>query len=244
VRIRAVLFDLGGTLVDERDFALWIELARRLSLELDAEELAHVYDDVQRSVDRGPPPRDETVGLVEFWRQVLAAASGREVDVASATRFLAWAREDGVRRSPLLFSDARRCLEELAAEKRRLAIVSNSTSEASVRRILHLAGILDFFEKVVSSGTEGIAKPDPEIFRRALLRLDVRPEESLYVGNLEWTDARGARAAGMQSVWLHRDGTGFGDDPPEISSLLEVPLVVRRLEQPPDRRTEHGPAPL
>jgi putative hydrolase of the HAD superfamily len=231
VRIQAVLFDLGGTLVDERDFAGWTEQARRLSLEFDPEALAQAYEEVQRSMDEGAPPAEEEVGVVAFWQRTLAVASGRAVDPTTAQRFVAALREMALPRSPPLYSDARRCLEELAAERRKLAVVSNSTSEASVRRILHRTGIVDYFDKVVSSGTEGVAKPNGEIFRRALSRLRVPAEEALYVGNLEWTDARAARAVGLHSVWLHRDGTGFGDDPPEITSLLEVPLVVRRLER-------------
>ncbi|MGI0068384.1 MAG: HAD family hydrolase, partial [Thermoplasmata archaeon] len=97
------------------------------------------------------------------------------------------------------------------------------------------------FTTVTSSGTEGVRKPDPEIFRRALARAHVEAGESFYVGNLAHTDAEAARAAGLGSVWLHRYGTGFNLDPPEITSLLEVPNWVRRLEgtveRYPTRRT-------
>ncbi len=226
-----MLFDLGGTLVDERDFGGWTEQARRLSLELEPDALARAYEEVQRSMDAEVPPAEEEAGVVAFWQRTLSLASGREVDPWTAKRFFAGLRETALQRSPPLFSDARRCLEALDAERRKLAVVSNSTSEAAVRRILHRTGIVEFFQKVVSSGSEGVAKPDAEIFRRALGRLRVPAAEALYVGNLEWTDARAARAAGLHGVWLHRDGTGFGDDPPEITSLLEVPLVVRRLER-------------
>jgi len=130
-----------------------------------------------------------------------------------------------------LFSDTRRCLDELRSAHRELGVVSNSTSEAHVRRILDRVGILEYFSRVVSSGTEGVSKPDPEIFRRAVHRMNVKPEEALYVGNLAFTDAKGAAAAGLHSVWLNREGTGFGDDPPEIMSLLEVPLWVARIER-------------
>ncbi len=236
-----MLFDLGGTLVDERDFGRWIEVARRLSLELEGESLAHAYGEVQVELDRAPPPPDEETGLREFWKRVLAQSSGRPVDAVTAERFLAGLRESTLPQTHPLFSDARRCLEELQARRKRLAIVSNSSSEASARSILHRAGILDFFERIVSSGTERVAKPNPEIFLRALARLGVPAEASLYVGNLEHTDARAARAVGMHSVWLHRDGTGFGDDPPEITSLLEVPLVVRRLDGSATGSARAGP---
>jgi len=230
-RIRAVLFDLGGTLVDERDFSGWTELARGIYLDLVTEELAHAYAEVEAQDDAsglGAPGRP---AHVEFWRRVLSLASGQEVSAEAAARFV---DSRAARRDPpyALYSDVRRCLDHLASQRRRLAIVSNSTSEAAVRRILDRVGILRYFERVVSSGSEGVAKPDPEIFRRALARLQVKPQEALYVGNLPRTDAIAARSAGLHSVWLHRDGTGLGDDPPEITSLLEVPLLVRQLEGP------------
>lgn len=227
--IRAVLFDLGGTLIDERYFAEWTEVAERCLLRTDVERLAHAYGEVQRAVDALPRPELRGLdGERDFWRQVLAEATGREVVLETVDRFLTAARALDL---PVhLFSDARRCLDALRAERRTLAVVSNSSSEARVRALLDRAGILDYFVRVVSSGTEGVAKPDPEIFLRTVRRLGVMPSEAFYVGNLPTSDARAARAAGLHSVWLHRDGTGLGDDPPEITSLLEVPLWVRRIE--------------
>ena len=100
----------------------------------------------------------------------------------------------------------------------------------SVRRILDRVGILDYFSPILSSGTEGVEKPDPAIFRRAVQRMNVAPSEAVFVGNLARTDAKAAETAGLHGVWLNREGFGYGLDPPEITSLLEVPLIVRRLE--------------
>ncbi len=228
-RIRAVLFDLGGTLVDERDFAGWAELARRVYLDLDADAVGHHYAEVERAMDEAAPPLEREAFVVEFWRRVLAGAADRAVDARTAAKFCAIVREQ--ERPVHLFSDVRRCLDQLAAERRTLGVVSNSTSEASVRRTLDRVGILEYFGPVVSSGTEGVAKPDPEIFRRATKRAKVAPGDAFYVGNLAVTDARAAAAAGLHAAWLNRDGFGMGDDPPEIMSLLELPLAIRRAEQ-------------
>lgn len=228
-KVRAVLFDLGGTLIDERDFAGWSELARGIYLDLTPDALAHAYTEVKVRTDRPLGSPDPDPGGVEFWREVLSRAAEREVSPDVARRFVQ-SRPLGEGRLSL-FSDVRRCLDRLAREHRKLAVVSNSTSEARVRRLLDRAEILDYFSHVVSSGTEGVAKPDPEIFRRAVSRLGVSPSEALHVGDLAHTDAEGARRAGLHAVWLNRDGTGLGDDPPEITSLLEVPLCVRRIER-------------
>lgn len=238
MRVRAVLFDLGGTLVDEKDFDGWVQIARRVYLDLDPDNLRHAFLEVEAAVDASPPALDREDRLVDFWQRTLSRAAEREVDAAMTHKFMAAVREE--ERPVRLYSDARRCLETLRSEGRALGVISNSTSEATVRRILDRVGILGYFSRIVSSGTEGIEKPDPEIFRRAVHRMDVRPEEALYVGNLARTDAKGAEAAGLHGVWLNREGFGYGEDPPEITSLLEVPLVVRRLERASARPRGRG----
>ncbi len=227
-RIRAVLFDLGGTLVDERDFATWTDRAKKLYLDFDPDELAHAYQEMLTETDAEPPNPDPEARIVEFWRRTLSRAAQKEVTESTVDKFCALQRQNP---TPIqLFSDTRRCLEQLKRERRALGVVSNSTSEARVRQILDRAGILDYFNRVVSSGTEGVEKPNPEIFLRAVRRLSVAPADALYVGNLAYTDAKAAQAAGLRAVWLNREGFGFGEDPPEITSLLEVPLCVRRIE--------------
>ncbi len=227
-KVRAVLFDLGGTLVDERDIGGWTDLAHRLYLDFGTDELAHAYGEVLTEVDAEPPLPDREARFLDFWRRTLARAAGRDVTETTLEKFVRGLRAGGV--TLQLYSDARRCLDQLRHERRRLAVVSNSTSEARVRQILDHAGILEYFSRVVSSGTEGVEKPSPEIFRRAVRRLEVAPSEALYVGNLAYTDAKAAQAAGLFGVWLNRDGFGYGVDPPEITSLLEVPLCVQRIE--------------
>ena len=242
MRVRAVLFDLGGTLVDEKDFDGWVALARRFYLDLDPDNLRHAYLEVQQELDARPPAFAQDDRLADFWKRTLSRAAEKEVDARTVRKFMAADRE--TERPVQLYSDTRRCLDTLRSERRALGVVSNSTGEATVRRVLDRAGILDYFSRVFSSGTEGIEKPDPEIFRRAVARLKIRPEEAVYVGNLENTDARAASAAGLHGVWLNREGFGYGEDPPEIISLLEVPTVVRRIEngESPARRAVAGGA--
>lgn len=227
-RIHAVLFDLGGTLVDERDFAGWTEAAGRLYLDFDLDALAHAYQEVLTEVDAEPPLPDPEARLSDFWRRALSRASQKDVTESTVAKFVATVRTT---LAPIqLYSDTRRCLDHLRHEHRALGVISNSTSEARVRKILDKVGILEFFDRIVSSGTEGVEKPDPEIFLRAVRRMKVAPREALYVGNLAYTDAKAAQAAGLTGVWLNREGFGFGEDPPEITSLLEVPLCIRRIE--------------
>jgi FMN phosphatase YigB (HAD superfamily) len=222
-RITTVFFDLGGTLVDERDFARWSDAAARLRLDAPVEEIARAFAEVEEIADREPQ-----MGFHDFWRETLSRATGVALPPGVAERFCATLRE-GPCAYPL-FSDVRRCLDTLSRQRRRLGIISNSESSDRVREILRNADLEGRFDPIVSSGTEGIRKPHPAIFHRALELAGVPGPSAFYVGNLPETDARAAARAGLHSIWLHRNGTGFGEDPPEITSLLELPLAIHRVE--------------
>jgi len=73
-----------------------------------------------------------------------------------------------------------------------MGVVSNSRSEESVRGMLRATGIEEFFRVVVSSGTEGVAKPDPEIFRRAVARWPY-PSRSAFTSETSRTPTRRRR---------------------------------------------------
>ncbi len=224
--ILGVLFDLGGTLIDTSDPIGWTELAKGLGLDLEADHLAHSFREVEAERDRNPSPSPEG----EAWRETLARASGREVPAGVGEQFLANWRASGF--EPPLFSDARYCLERFQEEGLAMGVVSNSENADRVLGHLKRTGIARFFSAVVSSGTEGVRKPDPRIFRLGTERLHLPPGQVVYVGDLEHTDARASRAAGLVGVWLNRFGWGFGEDPPEITSLAELPGWVRLRPEP------------
>ena len=76
-------------------------------------------------------------------------------------------------------------------------------------------------------------KPDPRIFRSAMNRLGVRPEQSLHIGDLYHIDVVGAQAAGMHAVLL--DPTGLHPE----KTVLRIPVLedlgpsIDALQRPP-----------
>ena len=59
------------------------------------------------------------------------------------------------------------------------------------------------FDDVVISGEVGMRKPEPEIFLLAARRLDLKPEECVFIDDLE-LNVDGARAVGMTAI-LHTE---------------------------------------
>ncbi|HEU4368243.1 MAG TPA: HAD-IA family hydrolase [Methylomirabilota bacterium] len=103
----------------------------------------------------------------------------------------------------------------------RAAVISNSNG--AIRAILDGLGLTRHLDFVLDSSEVGVEKPDPRIFRSALERAGVRPEEAVYVGDLYSVDVLGAgtagqsdrhdrdrgglRAAGRPSMWVGVCGT-------------------------------------
>lgn len=95
------------------------------------------------------------------------------------------------------FADVVPGLSRLA---RRYALGSVSNGVAD----LQVIGLAHFFRASVAAHQLGLAKPEPAIFHAACEALQVRPEESVYVGDDPLLDVQGAQRAGLAAVWLDR----------------------------------------
>ena len=120
-------------------------------------------------------------------------------------------------------------LTVLRARKLKLGIVTNGPADIQGRKVnaLELNAKVD---AVLISGTEGIRKPDVEIFRRAAARLGVSPSDCWFVGDNPHADIYGAKMVGMQTVWIPR-GQTWPDDldiVPDhtISKLDEIQKLI------------------
>ena len=96
-------------------------------------------------------------------------------------------------------------LRDLAATGVAIAVVSNADGlvEATLRRCEIP------FDVVIDSTVVGFSKPQPEIFRFALEKLNIEAGDAVHVGDMASADVDGAHAAGVRP--LHLDP--FGDCP-------------------------------
>lgn len=89
-----------------------------------------------------------------------------------------------------------------------VSVISNS--EGALPSLFERLGLAPFIAHVIDSHHEGVRKPDPELFRRALERSGQRADESVYLGDIPGVDVVGANAAGMRAVLV--DPLGFYPD--------------------------------
>jgi len=118
-------------------------------------------------------------------------------------------------------------LDELRGMGVKLGIVSNGF-DAFQRRNISGLGITDHFDAILVSESEGLRKPDPAIFMRALHRLNLSPEETMFVGDHPVNDVEASVRTGLLGVW--KKNTVYAI--PECSclvldDLMQIPAWVR-----------------
>ena len=103
------------------------------------------------------------------------------------------------------YNDALPALAQMAA---RFPLLAVSNGNADLARV----GVDHLFAGSVSARDAGVAKPDGRIFAAAASRLGLAPEQVLHVGDDPALDVLGALAAGMQAVWVNRDGKSWAHE--------------------------------
>ncbi|MGQ4892755.1 MAG: HAD family hydrolase [Candidatus Njordarchaeia archaeon] len=106
--------------------------------------------------------------------------------------------------------EAREVIMQLKEMGLKVGVVSN-TSDVHPLRAMMKAGIYELLDAVVLSCWVTVRKPNPAIFKIALRRLNVSPDEAIYVGDIPEVDIVGAHRAGMKAVWI-RDGEKYWKD--------------------------------
>lgn len=125
-----------------------------------------------------------------------------------------------------LYPDAKPALEKLRAGGLKLGIISN-WDKPNLAEMCERLGIAHFFDVILPSYEAEADKPDPAIFKRALLDIRSAAAESVHVGDSVGADARGAEAVGIWPVIVDRSGSSGPHEVVTVSSLLELPAVFR-----------------
>ena len=217
--IQAVLFDLDGTLLDRRrSFDRFVRDQWRRHSEFLGAVDQDQYLQTMVALDRDgyAPRRDVFTAVVAEFGLPLPLA-GKLLDDYRL----------GFPKACVLFPDVARTLETLRASGRKLGLITNGSVSMQSRKLESLA-LSPVFDAILISDAEGVTKPDPRIFHRALERLDASPAHAVFVGDNPEVDVAGARAAGMRAVWRRDpdvlravDADAYIDEVGELLMLLD-----------------------
>ena len=223
-RITTVIFDAFGTLFqDTTDHwnAAMGAIIEQQQLDVSVDTLNQAWLDACgqfRSTRSDPRFPFQTYTIA--WRDAFAVAFrtlGLPGDPEIAAGY--WISDMGGREP---YPETREALEALA-QKYRVVVLSNA-DDCFLDPVLKR---LDFpFAATMSSEGGQSYKPNPELFRNLLRQLSVPPEEAVYVGDRQLEDVKGARLAGLGTVWINRTGVEADPDLPapdyHITSLLDL----------------------
>jgi phosphoglycolate phosphatase len=211
-RVRLLIFDLDGTLIDSKlDLALSVNAMReQLGLGALPHDVIATYVGqgveklVQRSLDEGATEESLAKSLAffrEYYRQHML---------------------DNTEPYP----GVREALEELRG--RSMAVLSNKPVKHS-REILSGLGLAHYFSAVYGGNSFAQKKPDPAGALALMRENNASPEETLMIGDSE-TDVLTGRNAGVRTCGVTY---GFGaptlqNAPPDwtINDLRELPRLV------------------
>jgi HAD superfamily hydrolase (TIGR01549 family) len=215
VTLKAVVFDVGETLIDEtRAWSAWADslgIPRLTFLAVCGAVIASGNPDHREPFRIFRPGLD----LGEELRKREAAGVGDRITADD------------------LYPDAADCLRAVHELGYRIGVVGNQPARAEAA----LAGLGLPIDLLASSATWGVEKPDLRFFERIATELDLPVGEIAYVGDRLDNDVRPAAAAGMQAVFVRRGPWAWiqapADDPPEaaltVNSLAELPEMLSRL---------------
>ncbi|SFN27398.1 putative hydrolase of the HAD superfamily [Pseudonocardia ammonioxydans] len=209
--VRAVLFDVNGTLVDihtdehrDRIYRVISHVLAYSGIDLPRRRLRTVYfDTLDELRDRVPEAYPE-FDAVAVWRTIIerhTSACARTLPAErheQLPRFLTELHRSLARRRLRRQPHVRTVLGELRT-RHRLGIVTDGQVPYARPELAEL-GLLDYFDSVVVSGEHGFRKPDRRLFSTALDALRVAPEHAVYIGNDHFRDIHGARRAGLRTV--------------------------------------------
>jgi putative hydrolase of the HAD superfamily len=119
-----------------------------------------------------------------------------------------------------------RAVLERIRQKYRIAVISNA--DGKIENVLSRCGIADCFESITDSGIVGFEKPRAEIFEAALRTMNVRADQSLYVGDVYSVDYIGATNAGMHAILFDVAGAYRERPEPRVETLAQLELWLRK----------------
>ncbi len=240
--LRAVIFDMDDTLLDwSKREGNWLELTQQHLGPIhaylkdtghqvpDLIGFAETYSDQSRrawesiAAPEWNCPRQEDIFRATFRAFQLET---ERIDFGEVQKRFGWGPIPGVR----AFDDVDEVLRGLRTAKLKMGLITNAAMPMWMRDTeLKALGILSYLDVRLTAGDVGKFKPHPWPFRVALERLQVTPNEAVFVGDRVEDDVAGAHAVGMRAIWIRRGASqaeALFKPNATIGTLRELPKVL------------------
>jgi len=200
--VKAVLFDLGGTLIDTADiFEIWRRILEAHGIKRSLDKISSAHKETEKQFNPKDYPRLSDEFYITWNLHIL-----KKLGICKNLQSLAgkiseeWWDHSDVR----LYPDAEEALRQLKKMGLKMGLVTNGF-QSDIDQILPRVGLANFFDVTVGVDAVGKTKPNREIFLYTLKKLGVSPQEVLFVGDQLETDYEGARKEGLQALLIDRE---------------------------------------
>jgi putative hydrolase of the HAD superfamily len=229
---KIIFFDAVGTLFGVRGTVgeIYAQFAQKVGLTLDAQQLNTAFIQSFRAAPRAAfaqaAPQDLQRLEYDWWRTVAwqsfeavgALKQLPDFDAFFQPLFTYFETADPW----ILYPETRKVLDQLKMLEIELAIISNFDSR--LYAVLEALELGHYFQSVTISTQVGAAKPEPEIFEAAIAKHQYQPSQAWHVGDSWSEDYEGSVAAGLQGIWLNRDGAKLSTPSlaADFTAVLEI----------------------
>lgn len=207
------VFDLYGTLIDintdEWDMSLWEKLAvlyRYKGAQYTAEEInkaytAYVQAEKERVKKRFPQYGVIDIKIEKVFKKLFIA---KGVEVSSAQiDFICAAFRCYSTKYIKLYDGVIDLLDTLKEKGKKIYLLSNAQRKFTENE-LNMFSLIPYFDGIIISSDEECCKPDKHYFDILIERYGLKREETIMVGNDYISDIKGARDAGLHSLYIHQ----------------------------------------
>lgn len=237
-QIRAVFFDLGGTLFSNRTIPLTagkvlVKAGQRLGVEGELEQVGIAY--VKATMRANERFVDQSFYMHRDLFHDTYRHFAEELGTSASPDFIDWIYEEqrqNLVNEMYLREDCISTLRTLRELDLSLSIVSN-IDEDYLQPMVRSLELEPHFDHWTSSEEAKSCKPDLGIFELALEKAGLSADEVVFVGDSREHDVKGAHRAGMKAVLIsEEDGRSpldVGDAEPDhvIGTLSELAQLLR-----------------
>ncbi|MFA9456843.1 HAD family hydrolase [Halalkalibacter sp. AB-rgal2] len=218
--VKAVLFDLDGTLLN-RD-----ESVTRF--------IQHQYERLVKHV--GHIPKDQYISrFIELdqrgyvWKDRVYQQLVEEYSINSlSAEELLQDYVSEFKHHCVPFANVRAMLDDLKRNNFILGMITNGYGSFQMANIRALE-IEGYFEAIFVSEWEGMKKPEPRIFKKAIKRFGVQASECIFVGDHPLNDVKAAQQVGMKAIWKKDDQWEDVQADAVVHDLADVIDMVKSL---------------
>lgn len=207
------VFDLYGTLIDINTDEWSNDLWEKLSVlygyrqaHYTPEEIRVAYGryvqlEKDRVHKRHPQYREIDINIEKVFRKLFSAKGVK--CTAKDIRFICTAFRCYSTVYIRLYDGVLDLLDTLKAKGRGIYLLSNA-QRSFTENELNMLGLTPYFDGIVISSDEECCKPDINYFNILFDRFGLKKEETVMIGNDCISDIRGAREAGLKSLYIHQ----------------------------------------